>query len=147
MENFTLDISEDHIVHFSCLGQSLMENETLKVLTLTGNIPELARTGSNPQRSHSGNLTSSDMRHLQIYDNVLNNQELLFPLIVGLSCHVGLCEVNKTTNKYYPKIPNKGRALYSRSNIFLPTFDGNISETVHSIYLKFGVLRVANVNY
>ena len=47
----------------------------------------------------------------------------------------------------YPKIPNKGRALYSRSKIFLPTFDGNISETVHSIYLKFGVLRVANVNY
>ena len=45
----------------------------------------------------------------------------------------------------YPKIPNKGRALYSRSNIFLPTFDGNISETVHSIYLKFGVLGVANV--
>ena len=37
-------------------------------------------------------------------------------------------------------------APFIRGKFFLPTSDGNISETVHSIYLKFGVLRVAIVN-
>ncbi len=60
----------------------------------------------------------------------------------------GAAEVQKYTLSFSPTLKYRIKgAPFIRGQFFLPTFDGNISETVHSIYLKVGVLRVANVNY